>query len=274
LNDGGSVSGAPQGRRHRWVPAALLFVALGLLVAACGGSSSSGGTVANPRASAPNYGTLIDQPVPAEIEKLPLTDQKGETFDLASLKGKTVMLVPFLTLCADICPFTTGILLQVEKALQADGALSKAAVVELSVDPHRDTVRRLAAYGKLTHAGWYLARTSPADLAEFQEFFKFTYIKVAEDKPPDIDWMTGKPLTYDIDHSDDYFVIDPQGNERIVEDAAPDYTGKLNPKLQKFLSPEGLKHQKHPPQPDWTTEDALNAIGHVMGRELSPARGG
>lgn len=220
--------------------------------------------------SAPNWGTLIDQHVPAEIQKLPLTNQHGETFDLASFKGKTVMLVPFLTLCADICPFTTGILLQVEKALKADHALSKVEVVELSVDPHRDTVRRLAAYGKLTHAGWQLARTTPADLAKFQNFFKFTYIKVAEGKPPDIDWMTGKPLTYDIDHSDDYFVIGPEGDERIVEDAAPDYTGKLNPKLQKFLSPEGLKHQKHPPQPDWTTADALAALGHVVGEHLPP----
>lgn len=56
-----------------------------------------------------------------------------------------------------------------------------------------------------------------------------------------------------------------------MEDAAPDHKGKLNPKLQKFLSPLGRKHQKHPPQPDWTTADALAALGHVMHQELSPA---
>jgi protein SCO1/2 len=246
---------------------------LGLLcvtVTACGSSSGGGSTTAL-KTSAPDYGTLIDQHVPAAIQKLPLTNQKGERVSLAAFKGQTVMLVPFLTLCADICPFTTGILLQVERALKADRADSKVEIVELSVDPHRDTTARLAAYGKLTHAGWQLARTSPADLAKFQRFFKFTYIKVAEDKPPDIDWWTGKPLTYDIDHSDDYFVIDPAGNERIVEDAAPDYTGKLDPKLQRFLSAEGLRHQKHPPQPDWTTADALAALGHVMQRKLPAA---
>ncbi len=139
------------------------------------------------------------------------------------------MLVPFLTLCADICPFTTGILLQVEKALEADHATSKVEIVELSVDPHRDTTARLAAYAKLTHAGWQLVRMNPADLAKFQKFFEFTYVKVPEDNPPSIDWMTGKPLTYDIQHSDDYFVIDPEGHERIVEDAAPDYTGQAEP---------------------------------------------
>jgi protein SCO1 len=251
--------------------AAILIALLAVAVAGCGGSS--GGTTLPPRESAPNYGTVIDQPVPAALDKLPMTNQHGEKVTLDSFKGKTVMLVPFLTLCADICPFTTGILLQVEKALKADHADSKAEIVELTVDPHRDTVARLDAYSKLTHAGWQLVRMSPADLAKFQKFFAFTYIKVPEDNPPDIDWMTGKPLTYDIDHSDNYFVIDPQGNERIVEDAAPDYTGKLNPKLQKFLSPEGRKHQKHPPQPDWNTADALGAIGHVMGKELPPASG-
>ena len=262
------MTGARHGRGTAPFAAALLAV-MALAVAGCGGSS--GGTTPPTRVSAPNYGTPIDQPVPAALRKLPMTNQDGETVTLDSFKGKTVMLVPFLTLCADICPFTTGILLQVEEALKADGATSKAEIVELSVDPHRDTVARLNAYGKLTHAGWQLVRMSPADLAKFQKFFEFTYIKVPEGNPPSIDWMTGKPLTYDIQHSDDYFVIDPQGNERIVEDAAPSYTGKLNPKLQKFLSAEGRRHQKHPPQPDWTTTDALNALGHVMGERLPPA---
>jgi protein SCO1 len=250
----------------------LILLALVTAVAGCGGSS--GGTSLPVRESDPSYGTPIDQPVPSALEELPMTNQRGEKITLGSFKGKTVMLVPFLTLCADICPFTTGILLQVEQALKADHATSEVEIVELSVDPHRDTTARLAAYARLTHAGWQLVRTNPADLAKFQKFFEFTYIKVPEDNPPSIDWMTGKPLTYDIQHSDDYFVIDPQGDERIVEDAAPDYTGKLNPKLQKFLSAEGRQHQKRPPQPDWTTADALAALGHVIHQELPTAATG
>jgi protein SCO1 len=264
------LSGVSRHGTRALVLAALLTV-LALLVVGCGGSS--GGTSLPARESDGNYGTPIDQPVPAALEKLPMTNQRGETVTLDSFKGKTVMLVPFLTLCADICPFTTGILLQVEKALVADHASSKVEIVELSVDPHRDTTKRLAAYAKLTHAGWQLTRMNPADLSRFQKFFKFTYIKVPEDSPPTIDWMTGKPLTYDIQHSDDYFVIDPKGDERIVEDAAPDYTGKLNPKLQKFLSAEGREHQKHPPQPDWTTANALEALAHVTHQELPGATG-
>ncbi len=249
--------------------ALLLLAALVVAVAGCGGSSSGGEAAAN-QTSAPNYGTLIEQPVPASLRKLPMTNQHGEKLSLDAFKGKTVVLVPFLTLCADICPFTTGILLQVEKALEAAHA-KNVEIVELSVDPHRDTVKRLAAYAKLTHAGWQLVRMDPADLAKLQKFFEFTYIKVAEDKPPSIDWMTGKPLTYDIQHSDNYFVIDPKGVERVVQDAAPDYKGKLNPKLQKFLSAEGRQHQKHPPQPDWTKANVLEAIEHVTGEKLAGA---
>jgi protein SCO1 len=252
--------------------AAAFLALLGAVVAVAGcGGSSSGSDPAATRTSAPNYGTLIDQPVPAALEDLPMTNQHGEKLSLGAFKGKTVVLVPFLTLCADICPFTTGILLQVEKALEADHATSKVEIVELSVDPHRDTTARLAAYAKLTHAGWQLARTDPADLAKLQEFFEFTYIKVAEDNPPSIDWMTGKPLTYDIQHSDNYFVIDPKGVERVVQDAAPDYKGKLNPKLQKFLSAEGREHQKQPPQPDWTKANVLEALEQVSGEKLASA---
>jgi len=256
---------------HRMRPALLLAGLLGILalaVAGCGGSSSSAGTQAI-RTSAPDYGTLIDQPVPASIQRMPFVNQHGEKLDLASMKGKTVVLVPFLTLCADICPLTTGILSQVERALKADHYDSNVEIVELTVDPHRDSPARLAAYAKLTHAGWQLVRADPQDLSKMAKFFGFSYGKVPEDKPPSIDWWTGKPLTYDIEHSDNYFVIDSSGNERVVEEASPDYQGKLPPKLQEFLTAEGIKHQKHPAHPDWTDKDVLEAIEHTAGVKLS-----
>lgn len=252
---------------------ALVLGVLCIALAGCGGSSSGESSLAS-STSAPAYGTLVDQKVPAALERIALTNQRDEKVDLASWSGKTVMLVPFLTLCADICPFTTGILLRVEQALRADHAASKVKIVELTVDPHRDTPARLAAYAKLTHAGWELVTESPAHLKALSKWFGFTYVKVPEDNPPSIDWWTGKPLTYDVDHSDNYFVIDPSGRERVVQDAAPDYHGRLNPKLQRFLSPLGRAHQRHPPQPDWTTADTLAALAQVLHRELPVAPNG
>ena len=234
-------------------------------------SSSSPSSVSATTGVATNngsFGTAIDLPVPGRLRHVPLTNQHGQRVDLASWAGKTVLLVPFLTLCSDICPLTTGNLVQVQRSLRSDQAASRVQIVELTVDPDRDSPARLAAYGRLTGASWQLVTETPSNLAALAKFFGFTYEKVPEDKPPSIDWWTGKPLTYDINHSDNYFVIDPAGNERVVQDAAPDFHGRLNPRIQSFLSALGRRHLRHPPQPDWTPNDALQALALVLKEHL------
>jgi protein SCO1 len=246
-----------------WLGAlALLLVGAGAVVALSRSSSSSA-----PSSSA-KLGTVIDQRVPAGLLRLPLTNQHGQTVDLASWPGKSVLLVPFLTLCSDICPLTTGNLRQVEQSLRRDHAASHVQIVEITVDPKRDIPARLAAYAKLTGVHFQLVTERPRELAALAKFFGFSYEKVPEDNPPSIDWWTGKPLTYDINHSDNYFVIDPSGSERVVQDAAPDFHGHLNPKLYRFLSGLGHYHIEHPAQPDWTPKDALAALGYVLHRSL------
>lgn len=198
----------------------------------------------------------------------PLTDQNGRPFTLASLHGHTVMVVPFLTLCSDVCPMTSGNLLQVQHSLTAAHVAGAVTIVELSVDPGRDTLARLAAYAHLTLARWELATESPATLATVARFFGFYYQQVPEDTPPDIDWWTGKPLTYDIDHSDGYVLLGANGTERFSTGAAPDFSGALNPKLQGFLSAQGRSHLAHPPQLGWTPADALASLGWLLGRTI------
>jgi cytochrome oxidase Cu insertion factor (SCO1/SenC/PrrC family) len=250
-----------------WLGGLALIVVVVGAVAILSHSSSSASSAAN-STSAASYGTVIDQQVPSSLRRLPLTNQHGQKVDLASWPGKTVVLVPFLTLCSDICPLTTGNLVQVERSLRADHAASHVQIVELTVDPGRDIPARLAAYAKLTGARFQLVTERPSELAALSKFFGFSYEKVPEDKPPSIDWWTGKPLTYDINHSDNYFVIDPSGSERVVQDAAPDFHGHLNPKLHRFLSGLGLYHLKRPPQPDWTPADVLQALGLLLHQNL------
>ena len=62
-------------------------------------------------------------------------------------------------------PLDTGNLLQVEHSLVADGSAPKVQLVELSVDPARDTPARLAAYANLTGATWELLTETPAQAA-------------------------------------------------------------------------------------------------------------
>lgn len=222
----------------------------------------------SPGASPGSYGTSIDKPVPSGLRQLPLTNQFHQRVTLASWPGQIVLLVPFLTLCQDVCPLTTGNLLQVEASLRADHAASRVQIIELSGDPARDTSARLAAYAKLTGAAWQLVTEPPAELRALEKFFGFSFQKVPEDDPHARDWWTGRPLTYDVDHTDDYFVIDATGHERVVNVASPDFHGRLNPKLYAFLSPLGREHLKQAPQPDWTPANALQALAIVLHRSL------
>jgi protein SCO1/2 len=243
----------------------MIFVAaFAAFLAGCSSSSTGPPSAA--------VGAVSDRALPPAIRQLPLTNQQGQSVDLGSWPGKTVLLVPFLTLCSDICPMTTGNLLQVQRSLRADEASSKVEIVELSVDPGRDTRARLAAYARLTGAGWQFVTETPAQLQTIAKFFGIWYQKVPEDNPPDIDWWTGQPLTYDVDHSDGFVVIDPNGTERFVTNAAPDFHGHLDPTLEKFLSPLGNQHLKHPPNPNYTPADILQALAWSMHLPL-PSRG-
>ncbi len=249
---------------------------LALMIAGCGASSSSSGsppTAASSTGGTGALGTTVHISVPLALRRLPLTNQRGERVTLASWPARTVMLVPFLTLCQDVCPLTTGNLVAVESALRADHAATKVQIVEISVDPERDTPARLAAYAKLTAASWQLVTEPATELRKLARFFGFYYRKVREDDPSARDWWTGKPLAYDVDHTDNYFVIDAAGVERVIQAAAPDFHGRLNPKLYKFLDALGRQHLKRAPQPDWTPGNALQALSVSVGGPLPLSAG-
>ncbi|MGH9206498.1 MAG: SCO family protein [Acidimicrobiales bacterium] len=233
-----------------------------LLLAAC-----SSGPPGPPSAS---LGSVETRTIPSSIENLTLTDQHGAAVSLATFHGKAIMLVPFLTLCSDICPLTTGNLLQVEQALVQANEASRVQIVEVSVDPGRDTPNRLAAYAHLTGGSWELVTPSDTGLAQIAGFFGFSYQQVPQDNPPAVDWLTGKPLTYDVNHSDGYILIDPKGQVRFSTGASPDFHGKLNPTLHKFLNDLGRQHLAQPSQFSWDPTTALGALGWILQKPLAP----
>ncbi len=239
--------------------AVLALVAVTVATVAC--------AAAPPGPPPPSLGVLQDRPVPA----LSFVDAAGRATTLAAFRGKVLVLVPFLTLCQEVCPLTTANLLVVERTLQADHVAGKVAIVEYSVDPGRDTPARLAAYARKTGATWPLLTGSAAQVAAADQFFYVYVQRVPEGTPPGIDWMTGKPLTYDVNHSDGFFLIDRRGHERFATEATPSVPGHRIPAaLRSMLDAQGLQNLYAPNGQTWTVPQLLDALGWLLGRHLAP----
>jgi cytochrome oxidase Cu insertion factor (SCO1/SenC/PrrC family) len=246
--------------RPRRVLTAVAVLALGALLAACGSSA--------PAAPPPSQGLVVNRPTPQHVG---LVDQDGRQVSLTALRGKVVVLAPFLSLCQDECPLVTAAYVALQRDVRAAGLGSRVAFVEATVDPGRDVVARLAAYQREFGADWELWTGSPAAVASFWKPFGVGYQKVPEEEPAHLDWWTGTPLTYDVVHTDGYVLIDPAGRERFVDASAPDLGGRLSPKLSALLDDGGLHDLHHPQFGEWTIADALSSISWLLGTNIPAA---
>lgn len=240
-----------------------------LILAGCGG-----GKVQPP---SPAVGTVVDFTVPSAIANIPLTEPDGTKTSLSAFRGKFVMLTDFMTECTDICPMISANTAALARALADNGYGDKVALLEVSMDPQRDTQRRLRAYQKLYGAplaNWTLLSASPADTKRLWRHFGVELKRVKEESPPDRDWLTGKPLTYDIEHSDELIFIDADGRERFVVSGSPDVQGRAVPaKLAAVLGPQGKQLLHHPdPVTSWTVGQGLSVFSWLLDHELALPR--
>jgi protein SCO1/2 len=245
-----------------------LFVVLGVVLAACGAGA---GVPAPPSA---NLGTVLNKPVPTQVANLPLTDDRGQTTSLGALHGQIVVLADFMTLCQETCPLTTGNLLDMDRAVTAAGMRDRVRFVELTVDPGRDSSSRLAAYRRLigAPANWSLLTGSPHTINSIWRYFGVWYQRVPEDRPPGVDWLTGRTLSYDVSHQDALIYLDAAGRERFIVVGAPNATGSpVAPALRQFLSSQGRAELAHPDASTWTAQQALGPIAWLSGKAIRPA---
>jgi len=127
------------GPRGRGRATALLLASL-VIVVGCA-SAASAPNAAPPATQAPLgvRETAYDPPRPAP--PLVLTDQDGRSFDLASLRGRPVLVYFGYAHCPDVCPAT---LADVRDALElVDGPVG---VVFVTVDPARDDAAAIRQY--------------------------------------------------------------------------------------------------------------------------------
>jgi protein SCO1/2 len=234
---------------------------LGALLAGCGGSG-------DPPPPPASQGIVMDRAVP----DVPLISSSGAPLSLAAFQGKYVVLANFLSLCQDECPLITGAFISLQRDVRAAGLGNKVVFVEITVDPGRDTPARLAAYSREFGADWTLATGTPANLDTLWKFFAVSVQIVPEEQPAKIDWYTGKPLTYDVDHTDGYFLIDTSGHERFSDSNPPNLHGRLSEKLASLLNAGGLKNLYHQGSPNWSLNQALASLSWLVGGTI-PAMG-
>lgn len=88
--------------------------------------------------------TVLSQP--REIAPFQLTDNLGKPYDKSSLKGHWSMLFFGFTNCPQLCPTTMAELNKMFTQLQKEKVSEMPEVVMVSIDPERDTEKKLNDY--------------------------------------------------------------------------------------------------------------------------------
>ncbi|HTP21885.1 MAG TPA: SCO family protein [Solirubrobacteraceae bacterium] len=210
-------------------------------------------------------GTELQKPRP--VPSVPLIDEQGKPFSFSQWRGKWVILAPSMTLCHEVCPLTTGALMELVNDVRLAGLSKQVVIAEATVDPWRDIPYRLRAYKKLTGADFAMLTGTQSEIKQLWKFFGVYYLRVPQGKPPDVDWLTQKPETFDVQHTDAIFFIDPSGQERIVDEGMASVDGQLSPALKNLLSEQGIQNLEHPQFP-WTPSEALDDLYFLMNRNI------
>ncbi len=245
---------------------ALLFAAVSVFAAVRHSSNASTpkGSVPAPLAA----GTAFAKP--RQVPAMHLISSDGRPLSLDSWRGRWVILAPSMTLCHEVCPMTTGVLEEVANRLQRAGLAKRVVVATATVDPWRDSPSRLRAYERLTHVNFTQVTGTKVQIHRLWKFFGVAYNRVPQGNPPDIDWLTHKPETFDVQHTDALFLLDPAGRERIADNGMPQITGRLPAALAGLLNDQGRHNLAHP-QFAWTATDVIDDLYYLMDRNI-PAR--
>lgn len=199
------------------------------------------------------------------VPQVSLVDENGRPTSLAAYRGRVVVMAPFLTLCGETCPYTGAALARIHQAVSDAGLGGKVAIVEVTVDPGRDTPARLRAYAHLTGATWPLLTGTAANLDAMWRFYGVYHSVTPPTSPPETDWLTGQPLTYDVAHSDGLYFLGPDGKLRIGTFGPAETT--LNPSQRHVLALEGRGAR-----PDlsngWTVSQAIGNLEVLLHQRI------
>jgi protein SCO1/2 len=121
-----------------------LMLALLVIVVIAGGVALLTTSGAPHRVKAPGYdGSAVTPPQPPP--PLSLRNYNGERVNIDRYRGRAVLVTFLYTHCPDVCPLITADLHAAQELMgQAESA--KTQIIAVSVDPHGDTPKSVAAF--------------------------------------------------------------------------------------------------------------------------------
>lgn len=192
-------------RRLPFVVAAVTLVAGVAIGGAVALSQRHAPAAADDGAAQPAVATWAPGKRPAPA--FALTDQHGQPFSLASLRGRPVIVTFIDPLCRNLCPLEARV---ISSAVASLPAAERPAIVSVSVNPDGDdaaTFRADAVRWRLAR-GWRWGVASQAALAKVWRSYGIG-VRVAS--------ITHAGVTvHEVEHTEASYVLDAAGDERAL----------------------------------------------------------
>lgn len=142
---------------------------------------------------------------PRQAPDFALQGSQGKDLKLSSYRGKVVAVGFGYTHCPDVCPTTLAELAQARRELGA--AAGNFQVIYITVDPERDTAKRLQQYVSAFDPSFLGATGTPEQLAAVREAYGIQAVR--QDNPD-------RPSSYSVHHSSYVYLVDRGGKLRAM----------------------------------------------------------
>lgn len=147
------------------------------------------------------HGEVIDTQKPAP--EFTLESDRGPV-SLSDLRGDYVLIHFGYTFCPDVCPSTLS---DLKKVVEGAGELGDdTQVLFITVDPDRDTVKKMGAFSRFFHPDFIGLSGDKETIDRVASDYDITY------------WYTHEedPNHYIVNHTAVVIVIDKEGKERLI----------------------------------------------------------